>query len=311
MKAMRMEKRILVIGSLNIDVVINLKHLPQPGETITGLEKKEHPGGKGANQAYAAAKLGGNTVMIGMVGADGYGQALRSSLKSAGVDTSGIIVQQGTETGLAFIYVDENGENTIVLASGANAVLSSEDIRGMERLTDASDIVLMQLEIPIETVAYAIEAAGRKGKTIVLDPAPVRDGIEAIYDKVDILTPNEGELAALTGMSTDTIEGAGSAAKSLIQKGVGAVIVTLGGKGALLVQKDKTKRFPAKSVKAVDTTAAGDVFSAAVCAALSEGKDIEEAIVFANAASAITVTREGAQPSIPSRQEVEEMLWQK
>lgn len=306
-----MGKNILVIGSLNMDIVISLNHLPQPGETIIGQGKSEHPGGKGANQAYAAAKLGGKTCMIGRAGADDYGQTLISSLKSAGADTGGIIVQQGTGTGLAFIYVDEKGENTIVLASGANAMLSPEDIRGMERYIDTADIVLIQLEIPFETVTYSIEAASRKGKTIVLNPAPVRGGLEAFYDKIHILTPNEGELAALTGMNADTIEGAESAAKTLIQKGVETVIVTLGDKGALLVQSDKTKHFPARRVKAVDTTAAGDAFSAAVCVALSEGKGIEEAITFANAASAISVTRKGAQPSIPSRQEVEESLCQK
>lgn len=308
---MAMGKNILVIGSLNMDIVINVEHLPKPGETIAGLDKKEHPGGKGANQAYAVAKLGGNTRMIGRVGADGYGQTLISSLRSAGADTSGIKAQEGTDTGLAFIYVDEKGENTIVLAKGANALLTPEDIRGMEQYIDAADIVLIQLEIPFETVTYAIEAASRRGKTVMLNPAPVRNGLEAVYGKVDILAPNEGELAALTGMDTGTVEGAGSAAKALIGKGVGTVIVTLGDKGALLVQKDNVKHFPARKVKAVDTTAAGDVFCAAVCTALSEGKGIEEAIVFANTASAIAVTRKGAQPSIPSRQEVEESLWQK
>lgn len=306
-----MGKNILVIGSLNMDVVISLPHLPRPGETVTGLEKTEHPGGKGANQAYAAAKLGGKAGIIGRVGADGYGQTLISSLKSAGADTSGIIAQRGTDTGVAYIYVDEKGENTIVLASGANALLSPEDVRCMERLIDASDIVLMQLEIPFETVKYAIEAAGRKGKTIMLNPAPVRSCLEVFYEKIDILTPNEGELAALTGMNADTLEGAESAAKTLIEKGVGTVIVTLGDKGALLARKDNVRHFPARKVKAIDTTAAGDTFSAAVCVALSEGKTIEDAVGFANAAAAIAVTRKGAQPSIPSRREVEKMLWQK
>ncbi len=303
-----MEKNILVIGSINIDIVITVPHLPKPGETVTGLGKSEHPGGKGANQAYAAAKLGGKAGIIGRVGPDVYGQALISSIKSAGAGTGGIIAEKGTDTGVAYIYVDQKGENTIVLASGANALLSPEDIRGMEHFIDEADIVLIQLEIPFETVTYAIEAASRKGKTIVLNPAPVREGLEAVYEKVDILTPNEGELAALTGMDTDTVEGAEAAAKALIQKGVRTVIVTLGDKGALLVQRGKTKHFPARKVKAVDTTAAGDAFCAAMCVALSEGKDIEEAINFANAASAISVTRKGAQPSIPSRREVEESL---
>lgn len=299
-----MDKSILVIGSLNMDIVIALSHLPQPGETIIGEGKTEHPGGKGANQAYAAAKLGGKTAMIGRAGSDGYGQALISSLKSAGADTSGIIVQQGTDTGLAFIYVDRDGENTIVIASGANAMLTPDDIRSMERLMDGCDIVLLQLEIPFETVTYAIETAKRKGKNVVLNPAPARGGLEHLFRMIDILTPNEGELAALTGMSADTIEDVERAANSLIEQGVNTVIVTLGEKGALLVQSGISKHFPAKKVKAVDTTAAGDAFSAAVCVALSEGRSIEDAIEFANAVSGIVVTRRGAQPSIPARHEI-------
>lgn len=307
-KGMAMGKNILVIGSLNMDIVITLEHLPRPGETIAGLEKQEHPGGKGANQACAAAKLGGSTGIIGRVGIDGYGQALISSLKSAGADTSGIIAQQDTETGLAFICVDRKGENTIVVARGANAMLSPDDIRNAARYIDAADIVLLQLEIPFETVTYVIDTASRKGKTIALNPAPAKEKLDALYGKIHILTPNDGELAALTGMNTDSVEGAETAAKALIEKGVETVIVTLGDKGALFVRKDRAKHFPARKVKAVDTTAAGDVFCAAVCVALSEGKDIEEAIEFANAASAISVTRKGAQPSIPSRQELEESL---
>jgi ribokinase len=299
-------KRILVVGSLNMDIVINLHHLPQPGETIIGRGKSEHPGGKGANQAFAAARLGGNISMIGRVGADKYGETLVANLKNAGADTSGIIVQQGTDTGLAFIYVDEKGENTIVVASGANALLSPEDVRGMERLLDECDIVLIQLEIPHETVAYTIEAAHRRGKTVVLNPAPVRSGLEELYGKVDILTPNEGELEELSGVAGDTMDNVEKGARALIEKGAGSVIVTLGEKGALLVNSERAQHFPAKSVKAVDTTAAGDAFSAAVCVALAEGKSIDGAIRFANKVSGIVVTRMGAQPSIPHRSEVDE-----
>ncbi len=297
--------KILVIGSLNMDVVVSLSHLPKPGETIIGRDKQEHPGGKGANQAYAAARLGGTTSMIGRVGSDNYGEVLISSLESAGADTGGIISQDGTSTGLAFICVDENGENTIVVASGANAMLKPEDILANERLMDDADIVLIQLEIPFETVSFAIETAHRKGKTVVLNPAPVRGGLEGIFGMIDILTPNEGELSELAGARADSTEETEAAAKTLIEKGVGAVIVTLGEKGALLVRKEGTKRFPAKSVKAVDTTAAGDTFSAAICVALSEGNSLEEAVVFANGAAGIAVTRKGAQPSIPSRSEVD------
>lgn len=298
-------KAILVIGSLNMDVVLNLHHLPQPGETIISRGKSEHPGGKGANQAFAAARLGGNIAMIGRVGSDGYGESLTQNLKNAGADTSGIIAQRDTDTGLAFIYVDEKGENTIVVASGANALLSPEDIRGREHLLDDCDIMLIQLEIPYDTVKYAVEAARRKGKTVVLNPAPVRKGFESIFGMVDILTPNEGELEELSGVKADTMEHIESGAKALIQKGAGSVIVTLGEKGALLVTGEGTKHFPAKRVKAVDTTAAGDAFSAAVCVALAEGKSLSEAVIFANSVSAIVVTRRGAQPSIPYRSEVD------
>lgn len=300
-------KRILVIGSLNMDIVLGLRRLPQPGETVIARDKSEHPGGKGANQAFAAARLGGNIAMIGRVAPDKYGETLVANLKDAGADTGGIIVQRDTDTGLAFIYVDEKGENTIVVASGANAMLTPEDLRGMESLLDESDIVLVQLEIPLDTVAYAIESAHQKGKTVVLNPAPVRQGLDGLFGMVDILTPNEGELEELSGVKADSMENIEKGAKALIQKGAGLVLVTLGEKGALLVGRERTQHFPAKSVKAVDTTAAGDAFSAAVCVALAEGKSIDEAIVFANNVSGIVVTRKGAQPSIPWRREVDVM----
>lgn len=298
-------KNILVVGSLNMDIVIGLPHLPKPGETIIGCDRQEHAGGKGANQAYAAAMLGGSTCMIGRVGRDQYGEALISSLKSAGADTAGVKAHEGAGTGLAFIYVDEKGENTIVVVSGANALLSPTDIRANERLIDGADVVLLQLEIPHETVTAAVEIAKRKGKTVVLNPAPVRQGLESLYGMIDILTPNEGELSELTGEDADTVEQAANAAVKLIDKGVGAVIVTLGGEGALLVTKQGAKSFPARNVDAIDTTAAGDTFSAAVCVALAEGKSLEDAVVFANKAAGIAVTRKGAQPSIPCRSEVD------
>ncbi len=300
-------KRILVIGSLNMDIVLSLHHMPQPGETIIARDKSEHPGGKGANQAFAAARLGGNIAMIGRVGSDKYGETLVSNLKNAGADTSGIIMQPDTDTGLAFIYVDEKGENSIVVASGANALLTPQDIRDMERLLNACDIVLVQLEIPYETVAYVIEEARRKGKTVMLNPAPVMKGLEGLIKMTDILTPNECELEELSGVKADSMESIESGAKALIEKGAGSVIVTLGEKGALLVDRDRARLFPAKKVKAVDTTAAGDAFSAAVCVALAEGRSIDDAIMFANNVSGIVVTRMGAQPSIPCRREVDEL----
>ena len=300
-------KKILVIGSLNMDFVINVDEMPKKGETIMGIDMVQNPGGKGANQAYALGKLGGASAMIGAVGKDSYGEKLIMNLESVNVDTSGIKKCDGTYTGNAFVYVDRNGENSITVMAGANHCVTTELIDENIELIKESDIVIMQLEIPLDTAVYAAKRAFELGKTVILDPAPAPETMpEEIFKYVDFIKPNETELMTLTGMATDTEEEIEAAGRVLLEKGAKAVIVTLGEKGSMLINEKKSEHFPGKKVKTVDTTAAGDSFTAAFAIALAEGKDCREAIEYGSKVSAIVVTRKGAQASIPTREEVEE-----
>jgi len=300
------KSRLLVVGSLNMDLVVDVPYMPKVGETILGYGFKTIPGGKGANQAYAAAKLGGETYMLGCVGSDGYGQILIDNLRSVGVKTESIEKQKGLNTGVAFIYVNKEGDNNIVVVPGANSACTKSYIDKHKELIEYCDIVMLQCEIPIDAVAYTIEIARKLNKTIILDPAPAPDHLpESILEKIDIIKPNESELQKLTGKATDTIDDIKEAANILLAKGVKSVVVTWGGKGAVLVEDNKYRHYPVAAVKVVDTTAAGDSFTAALAVAISEGKSLDEAIKFANAVSTIVVTRPGAQTSIPSRAEVE------
>ena len=305
-----MERRILVIGSLNMDMVVNVEQMPLRGETIMGKSLAYVPGGKGANQACAAGKLGKNVTMLGCIGDDGNGQALRKSLAAAGVDVSYLVVCPGVPTGLAVITVDNGGGNSIIVIAGANSQCSPEVIRAHEKLIADSDIVVLQLEIPLEAVAEAVRLAKAHGKTVVLNPAPAPDSLpDELLRSVDYLTPNETELARLSGMPTDTAEQTEQAARSLIeQKGIGAVLATVGSAGALLVTAETAQLVPTIKVQAVDTTAAGDTFHGGFVTALSEGRPVLEAIRMGNMAASISVTRKGAQTSIPTREEVEALL---
>ena len=305
-----MERRILVIGSLNMDMVVNVEQMPLRGETIMGKSLAYVPGGKGANQACAAGKLGKNVTMLGCIGDDGNGQALRKSLATAGVDVSYLVVCPGVPTGLAVITVDNGGGNSIIVITGANSQCSPEVIRAHEKLIADSDIVVLQLEIPLEAVAEAVRLAKAHGKTVVLNPAPAPDSLpDELLRSVDYLTPNETELARLSGMPTDTAEQTEQAARSLIeQKGIGAVLATVGSAGALLVTAETAQLVPTIKVQAVDTTAAGDTFHGGFVTALSEGRPVLEAIRMGNMAASISVTRKGAQTSIPTREEVEALL---
>jgi len=297
--------KLLVIGSLNMDLVVDVSRMPKVGETILGFGFKMVPGGKGANQAFASAKLGGETYMLGNVGMDEYGERLVDSLKSIGVNTDGIEKQSGIHTGLAFIYVNSDGDNSIVVVPGANSICSKEYIDMHKRLILDCDIIILQFEIPIDTVSYILEITKNMNKTIILNPAPAPDSLpENLLNGIDIITPNESELQRLTGMKVNTIEEIKKAANALLSKGVKTVIVTWGSNGAVWVTKDKCIHYSAADVNAVDTTAAGDSFTAAIAVALSEGKGLDEAIKFANKVAAIVVTREGAQTSIPGRDEV-------
>ncbi len=298
-------KRILVIGSLNMDTVIETPYMPKPGETLAGRGVSLVPGGKGANQAYAVGKLGGNVSMIGAVGDDSFGAMLKQNLESVGVDTSGVEVMPGQTTGQAFITVDDSGANSIILIAGTNALVSREAIDRNRTLIENCDILMMQLEIGWEVVAYAKELAVSMGKQVIVDPAPALPDLpDAFWQGIDYIKPNETELEILVGRHLSGAKEMEAAAKDMLAKGVRHVLVSLGGEGCMLVGPEGTRYFPAHKVQAVDTTAAGDCFTAAFALALSKGESVEDAIRFGQRASAIAVTRKGAQTSIPTLEEV-------
>lgn len=297
-------KKILVIGSLNMDTVIETPRIPAPGETIMGKAVKLVPGGKGANQVYTMGKLGGNVSMIGAVGEDSFGEMLIDNLKRVKVDVSGVERIVGGTTGQAFIPVDDAGENSIIVIGGTNGLVDEALLRRHEDLMDACDIVVMQQEIPLSTVMAAKELAVEKGKTIIVDPAPAAAMPDEFWKDIDYMKPNETELGILVGRGLHTQEEYRAAAYEMLEKGVKHLLVTLGSKGCLFLSKGEEEFIPAVKVKAVDTTAAGDCFTGAFAVALSQGKAEREAIAFAQRASAIAVTRKGAQTSVPSYEEV-------
>lgn len=301
-------KKILVIGSLNIDFVINVENMPLPGETISAKDFNLICGGKGANQAYAAAKLGGNVSMIGAVGNDQYGKMLIDNLESVGVDTSGIKVMDNVDTGRAFITVDGSGENSIVVVSGANGLVSKELIDEKMDLIDSADIIVMQLEIPLYVVSYVAELARMKDKIVILDPAPATNIPSDILRNIDIIKPNETELETLCGFEVNSDEDVIKGAISLIDNGVEKVIVTLGEKGSMYVDYNSDYKYDAFDVDVVDTTGAGDAFTGALVKSLVDGREVSDAIKYAHFVSSIVVGRKGAQTSIPSEEEVYEFI---
>lgn len=304
-----MKKQILVVGSLNMDMVIEMKRMPLQGETVLGENLEYIPGGKGANQAYAAGMLGGNAVMLGCVGKDSLGDRMKEHMAQSGADISGITQVEGYPSGMAVIYVNEEGDNSIVVISGANRACGIDYLKENERLFRDSSYIVFQMEIPYESVVYGIQMAKEFGKTVILNPAPAPDELPAeVLDGIDYLTPNETELLKLTGRTVMSMENIRSGAEELLQKGVKNVLVTLGDKGVLLVNSQGAELYPTRKVNAVDTTAAGDCFNGAFAVGLSEGMSLEEAILFANTSSSIAVTRKGAQSSIPNRDEVEQIL---
>lgn len=297
-------KNVLVVGSLNMDFDVYMERRPLPGETVMARTLKLVPGGKGANQAYALGKLGVKTAMVGSVGKDSFGQQMLDNLHCVNVNTAGVKVSAESETGKAFIEVEDNGQNSISVIAGANHDVDGKLIRENRQLFEAADVVVMQLEIPMPAVIEAAKLAKECGKMVVIDPAPaIADFPAELYPLIDITKPNETELAVLTGMPTDTEERVIAAARSLTAKGVGAVLVTLGGNGTMLVTNERLQTFPAYKVKAVDTTAAGDCFLAAFLSCF-DGENYTDAIDFAARASAIAVTRRGAQTSIPDCEEI-------
>jgi ribokinase len=292
-----------------MDFVAQVVTLPMPGQTVLGSGFRTIPGGKGANQACAAGKLGGRVRMVGRIGDDVFGRQLRDELESIGVDVSGVGAAAQTASGVALIFVQARGQNQIVVAPGANATLTVSDVETAIG-SDSGGYLLLQLETPLDTVQAAAVTARRQGAIVVLDPAPAQPLPAALLANVDILTPNETEANVLLGRKevSVSLDDAPEAARALLALGTGTVVLKLGENGALVADRNGVDHFPAPRVDAVDATAAGDTFNGALAVALAEGRSLREAVAFANVAAALSVTRLGAQSSIPRRAEVDALI---
>jgi ribokinase len=297
-------KKILVVGSSNTDMVFKTTRFPLPGETIIGNGFFMNPGGKGANQAVAAVRLGGQVSFVCKTGNDVFGHQSHQLFEEEGIDCSYLLSDPKHPSGVAMISVDSNAENIIIVASGANAHFSVKDMTANEKAIYNSDIILMQLEIPLETVTYVAEKAKAEGKKVVLNPAPAAKLSDELLRNISIITPNETEAEILTGIKVTDEASAKKVADVLIEKGIETVIITLGAKGAYVRTKEISQIVEGVKVTAIDTTAAGDVFNGALTVAIAEGSELLTAVKFACKASAISVTREGAQSSAPYRTEV-------
>jgi ribokinase len=301
-------KRIVVVGSSNTDMIIKAPRIPKPGETVLGGQFSMAAGGKGAIQAVAAARAGGDVIFIARVGADFFGERAVKSFRLDRIDASRISRDQEMPSGIALVFVGEDGQNSIAVAAGANAKLSRKDIERSEDAIAAAGILLMQLEIPTDTVLAAAQIANANGVRVILNPAPAQKLPPELLKYVSILTPNEFEAELLTGISISDHRSAELAADSLLVQGVDTALITLGPHGSFLATRGIRELVPGFSVQAVDTTGAGDVFCGALAVALSENMPMIDAVTFANAAAAISITRLGAQPSIPRRREIEKFL---
>lgn len=302
-------KKILVIGSMNMDFVAGVSHIPTLGETVLADNFELVPGGKGANQSYAIGKMHGNVAMLGMVGQDTYGERLCENLKSVGVDVTRVRKLSGVSTGIAVIGVIPEGDNSILVIPGANAYVDKSYVMENMDLFESSDIIVVQLEIPLETVMYVVKEARKRGKTVILDPAPaISDLPDELFSCVDVIKPNETELAILV-QDFSSEENLCANAELLQRKGVKNIVVTLGGEGSYLLKEDHTEKrlYADKTVHVVDTTAAGDSYVAGLAVALSRGDSLDEAAELASRVSNIVVTRKGAQTSIPSFEELTKM----
>ncbi len=299
--------RIVIVGSINMDLVVAAPHVPAPGETVLGRDFSTIPGGKGANQAVAAARLGGQVMMIGRVGDDDLGPRLRAGLEHNGVDCTYVSQTAGIASGVAMITVADNGENAITVASGANFKVTPEDIDAAEAALKAARVCVLQLELPVETVARAIELCRRHSVETILDPAPApAKPLPSSVLQADIVSPNENEAAALTGLpATAPPE---QVAAALREKGCRAAVLKLGQRGAYISSTDLEMPAPGFRVQVVDTTAAGDAFTGALAVARAAGQPLAEAVRFANAAGALACTRWGAQPSMPMLNEIKAFL---
>jgi len=302
-------KTIHVFGSLNMDLVCQAPRLPVPGETILGQQFQTVAGGKGANQAVAAAQLGATTTMVGRVGDDDFAQTLIDSLKRANVNTHNVIVDQSAATGVASIVVDQAGNNQIVVVPGANGKVDDTDVQRLAQRFKPGDLLLLQFEVPLSTVLAAATMAQAKGVTVLVDPAPVLPELpDRWFGLMDIVTPNQVEASQLVGFPVTDRSGALEAARILVKRGVGLVVVKLGADGAVLVTEDEQFHQPAFAVNAVDTVAAGDAFNGGLAVALAEKMTLQAAGLFATAVAACAVTKRGAQASMPTRTEVEALL---
>jgi ribokinase len=302
------ELKVVVVGSINMDLVARSQRIPHAGETVIGGDFRTVPGGKGANQAVAARRLGAQVRMLGRVGMDPFGSQLLDNLSRAGVDTISIGRDPQAASGIALIMVDDAGQNSILVAPGANMLLASADMDAAEEVIASAQVMLLQLEIPLETVVRAVQIGHAHGVKVVLNPAPAQPLPPELTRLVDVLVPNEFEAALLTGLPVDSDEQIRVAAGALRATGAVNVIITLGGRGALLATAEGFQHFPAFPVKPVDTTAAGDAFVGCLGAALAEGCTLEEAMRWGSAAGALSTTKKGAQPSLPQRKEVEKLL---
>jgi ribokinase len=299
--------KIVIVGSSNTDMVIKSERIPEPGETILGGTFLMNPGGKGANQAVAVSRLGGDVVFVTKTGNDLFGRQSVELYTSEGINTDYILSDAKNPSGVAIIMVDAKGENCIAVASGANGTLLPKDTKAARKEIENAEIVLMQMEIPMETIQHVASIASKKGVKVILNPAPAAPLSDELLRCLYIITPNKSETEMITGIKVTDWESARRAADAISEKGVGIVVITLGSLGALIKEDSTYYNVPAEKVTAVDTTAAGDVFNGALCVALAEGKTTHEAVKFASKAASIAVTRMGAQSSIPSRKELDQL----
>ncbi|TFY85454.1 ribokinase [Pseudomonas kairouanensis] len=300
-----MPAKVVVVGSLNMDLVTRASRLPRAGETLIGQTFSTVPGGKGANQAVASARLGADVAMVGCVGTDAYGTQLRDALRVEGIDCQAVSSVEGS-SGVALIVVDDSSQNAIVIVAGSNGELKPASLQAFDAVLQAADVIVCQLEVPMETVGFTLKRGRELGKTVILNPAPASAPLPAQwYASIDYLIPNESEATALSGIAVDSLDSAKLAANHLIKAGARKVIITLGAQGALFTDGQLVEHLLAPQVKAVDTTAAGDTFVGGFAAALAGGKSEAEAIRFGQVAAALSVTRAGAQPSIPTLHDVQ------
>jgi ribokinase len=300
-------KKILVFGSSNTDMTVKAASLPLPGETVLGGEFTMSPGGKGANQAVAVKRLGGNVSFICKIGRDMFGEDSLRHYREEGIDVSGVL-RSDKPSGIALIIVDNGAENSIVVASGANLDIHAADLEASESALRSCDILLLQLEIPVPAVLQAARIANASGATVILNPAPFAALPDEIFRYISLFIPNETELASFSGMPVRDVPTAVAAADVLFAKGVGKMIITMGSKGSLILDGGEPRFIQARRVKAVDTTGAGDTYCGALCVAIAEGKTLPEAAEFASAVSALSVTKMGAQTAMPKRVEAEAFM---